>query len=287
MHPKALLDAATELVRRVLQLEHPADAVVSRFFREQRALGPRERATLAETAYAVLRRKPLYEHLARSGTGGRERRLAILGFHAPRDFLKQALSEPEKAWLDACDAVPPAERKVAEPRWRIEHSQILRPEDIGRFAKLGVIASMQPSHAIGDLHFAPARLGESRLSGAYAWKSLLQSGAVIVGGSDAPVERGDPMIEFYAAVARKDLKGFSAPDWNAKEALSRTEALKLFTSAAAYGRFAEDDLGTIAPGKRADLSVFSVDLMTAPFADIPKAHAVMTVVGGRIVYDKR
>ena len=109
MHPKALLDAATELVRRVLQLEHPADAVVSRFFREQRALGPRERATLAETAYAVLRRKPLFEHLARAGTGSRERRLAILGFHAPRDFLKQALTEPEKAWLDACDAVPPAE----------------------------------------------------------------------------------------------------------------------------------------------------------------------------------
>ena len=110
MHPKALLDAATELVRRVLLLDHPADTVVSRFFREHRALGPRERATLAETAYAVLRRKPMYEHLARSGTGSRERRLAILGFHAPRDFLKQALTEPEKAWLDACDAVPPAER---------------------------------------------------------------------------------------------------------------------------------------------------------------------------------
>ena len=109
MHPKALLDAATELVRRVLLLDHPADTVVSRFFREHRALGPRERATLAETAYAVLRRKPLYEHLARAGSGSRERRLAILGFHAPRDFLKQALTEPEKAWLDACDAVPPAE----------------------------------------------------------------------------------------------------------------------------------------------------------------------------------
>ena len=109
MHPKALLDAATELVRQVLRLDHPADAVVSRFFREHRNLGPRERATLAETAYAVLRRKPLYEHLARASTGSRERRLTILGFHAPRDFLKQALSEPEKAWLDACDAVPPAE----------------------------------------------------------------------------------------------------------------------------------------------------------------------------------
>ena len=109
MHPKALLDAATELVRRVLLLDHPADAVVSRFFREHRALGPRERATLAETAYAVLRRKPLYEHLARSGSGARERRLAILGFHGARDFLKAALNGAEQAWLDACDSVQPAD----------------------------------------------------------------------------------------------------------------------------------------------------------------------------------
>ncbi len=105
MHPKALLDAATELVRRVLLLDHPADAVVSRFFREHRALGPRERATLAETAYAVLRRKRLYEHLALSGRGARERRLAMLAFAAPRDFLKSALSDAEQAWIDACDAV--------------------------------------------------------------------------------------------------------------------------------------------------------------------------------------
>ena len=109
MHPNALLDLATDLLRQVLKLDQPADAVVSAFFRKHRTLGPRERHSLAETAYAVLRRKPLYEHLARAGSGSRERRLAILGFHAPRDFLKQALSEPEKAWLDACDAVPPAE----------------------------------------------------------------------------------------------------------------------------------------------------------------------------------
>ena len=109
MHPKALLEAASELVLRVLRLDHPADAVVSHFFREHRNLGPRERATLAETAYAVLRRKPQFEHLARAGSGSRERRLAILGFAAPRDFLKQALNEAEKQWLDACDAVPAAE----------------------------------------------------------------------------------------------------------------------------------------------------------------------------------
>ncbi len=169
-------------------------------------------------------------------------------------------------------------------RWRVEHAQVLRPEDISRFAKLGVIASMQPSHAIGDLHFAPARLGEARLSGAYAWKAFLDSGALVVGGSDAPVERGDPLIEFYAAVARKDLAGFSGRGWHPEQRLSRAEALRLFTSAAAFARFAEADLGTIAVGKRADFSAFSVDLMTAPEAEIPRGRAVLTVVDGLVVF---
>jgi len=105
MHPKALLDACAELVRLTLTFEHPADAVVSRYFREHRSLGPRERATLAETVYAVLRKKLLFEQLARSGSGPKERRLAILGFHGPRDFLKSALNEQEKTWLDQCDSV--------------------------------------------------------------------------------------------------------------------------------------------------------------------------------------
>jgi 16S rRNA (cytosine967-C5)-methyltransferase len=105
MHPKALLDACAELVRDVLRFDHPADAVVSRYFREHRSLGPRERATLAETAYAVVRRKLLFEHFAGSGSGPRERRLAILGFAGERDFLKSALNEQEKAWVDQCDAV--------------------------------------------------------------------------------------------------------------------------------------------------------------------------------------
>jgi len=109
MHPKALLEACSELVRQVLRFDHPADAVVSHYFRDNRSLGPRERATLAETAYGVVRRKLLYEYLARSGSGPRERRLAILGFAGPRDFLKSALTEQEKAWLDACDAVPPTD----------------------------------------------------------------------------------------------------------------------------------------------------------------------------------
>ncbi len=105
MHPKALLEACAELVGLALRLEHPADAVVSRYFREHRSLGPRERATLAETVYAVLRYKLRYDHFAPSGSGPRERRMAILYFAGPRDFLKSALSDTEKAWLDACDAI--------------------------------------------------------------------------------------------------------------------------------------------------------------------------------------
>ena len=109
MHPKALLDACAELVRRTLTFEHPADSVVSRFFREHKEFGPRERATLAETAYNVLRRKLYFEYLARSGSGPKERRLAILGFHGPRDFLKAAITDTERAWLDQSDAITPGD----------------------------------------------------------------------------------------------------------------------------------------------------------------------------------
>ena len=172
----------------------------------------------------------------------------------------------------------------ADNRWRIEHAQILHVEDIPRFAQMGVIPSMQPSHAIGDLHFAPDRLGNERLKGGYAWRSLIKSGAIIAGGSDAPVERGDPMIEFYAAVARMDLTGFSADNWGADEAVSRMDALKMFTLWPAIASFQETELGTIEVGKQADFSVFNADIMTIPASDIPKVKAVMTIVGGDIVY---
>jgi predicted amidohydrolase YtcJ len=172
----------------------------------------------------------------------------------------------------------------ADVRWRIEHAQILRPSDYHWFVDLPIIASMQPSHAIGDLHFAPARLGDARLDGAYAWRSLVDLGVIVVGGSDAPVERGAPLIEFYAAVARRDLQGFQGPDWRPQEAVDRQTALKMFTLWPAWASFREAELGTIEVGKRADFSAFSVDLMTAPAADIPKGHAVLTVVDGEVVF---
>ena len=127
MHPKALLDACAELGRQTLQFEPPADSVVSRFFREHRQLGPRERATLAETTYNVLRQKLRFEYLARSGSGPKERRLAILGFHAPRDFLLGALNDTEKAWLEGCDRVRPEEfldrHRHNLPEWMVEPLQ--------------------------------------------------------------------------------------------------------------------------------------------------------------------
>jgi len=185
----------------------------------------------------------------------------------------------------AFKAVPPNERKIGEPRWRVEHAQIVDLADIPRFAKLGVIPSMQPSHAISDLFFAPARLGMDRLAGAYAWQSFLKSGAIICGGSDAPVERGEPMIEFYAAVARKSIKGESGDGWHPEQAVSREQALRMFTIWPAYAAFEENDKGSIEVGKLADFTVLSQDIMKIPEPKILKTRAEMTIIGGDIVHD--
>jgi len=189
------------------------------------------------------------------------------------------------AYEKAFKAVPAGQRKVPEPRWRIEHSQIINPADIPRFAKLGVIPSMQPSHAIGDLHFAPSRLGIKRLAGAYAWSSLIKSGAIIPGGSDAPVERGEPMIEFYAATARKDMKGFSGAGWHPEEAVTRAQALKMFTIWPAFAAFEEKQRGSIEVGKLADFTILSADIMKIPEPEILKTRCTMTVIGGEIVHE--
>ncbi|MGI8891700.1 MAG: amidohydrolase [Chthoniobacterales bacterium] len=186
---------------------------------------------------------------------------------------------------EALQAVPPNDRKVKEPRWRVEHAQILTAADIPRFAQLGVIASMQPSHAISDLFFAPRRLGEERLVGAYAWQSLLKTGAIIAAGSDAPVERGEPMIEFYAAVARKSQDGFTGPGWHPEQAVSREQALKMLTRWPAYASFQEKEKGSIEAGKLADLTILSGDIMKIPEAEILRTRCLMTVIGGEIVYD--
>ncbi len=204
-----------------------------------------------------------------------------LSVHAIGDAANRAVLD----WMAGAFAdVPLDERRVADPRWRIEHAQMINPDDLARFAALGIIPSMQPSHAIGDLHFASARVGKKRLQGAYAWNTLVKSGAIIPGGSDAPVERGDPRIEFYAAVSRHDLKGYQGKNWHKEEAVDRVTALKMFTIWPAYASFREDELGTIEVGKRADFTIFADDIMTIPEMDILSTKIVMTVVDGKTVF---
>lgn len=187
---------------------------------------------------------------------------------------------------EAFNSVSDANRMIIEPRWRIEHSQNILPVDQQRYSDLRVIASMQPSHAIGDLHFAHKRLGVDRLNNAYTWRSLIDLGVIVAGGSDAPVEIGDPRIEFKAAIGRKDLDGYYEDYWNLDEAVTREEALYMFTKWAAYSVFEEDVKGTIEVGKLADLTVFSKDLMVIPEDEIMSSEVLMTIVNGRVVYSK-
>ena len=174
---------------------------------------------------------------------------------------------------------------VSDPRWRIEHAQNITPIDQKRYVELNVIPAMQPSHAIGDLHFAIDRLGLERINNAYAWRDLIDQGLIIAGGTDAPVEIGDPRIEFYAAITRKDIDGFYDEGWNLNQRLTRFEALKMFTIWPAIASFEDDIKGTIEVGKLADFSIFDKDIMTIPEQEILSAKNIYTIVGGRVVYE--
>ena len=143
---------------------------------------------------------------------------------------------------------------------------------------------MQPSHAISDLLFLKSRLGLERMGDAYSWQTFLKSGSIIAGGSDAPVERGEPMIEFYAAVARKTLQGESGEGWHPELAVSREQALKMFTLWAAHSTFEESLRGSIEPGKWADFTVLSQDILKVPEPEILKTACKMTVISGEVVY---
>ena len=169
-------------------------------------------------------------------------------------------------------------------RPRIEHAQVVAAEDVPRFGSEGVIASMQPVHATSDMPWAEARVGPSRIAGAYAWRSLKRTGARLAGGSDFPVESENPLHGFYAAITRQDLSGSPAGGWRPGERLTRAEALALFTSDAAWAAFEEESRGQVAPGFAADLTVFAKDPMTVPEAEIPTIAVVLTVVDGRVAW---
>lgn len=185
------------------------------------------------------------------------------------------------------DAVEKARRDhpdVADTRPRVEHAQVLRPVDIPRFARLGVIASVQPTHATSDRRWAATRLGEERLQGAYAYGSLAGAGAVLACGSDFPVENADPLAGLQAAVARTDARGEPEGGWRLQEALSPAAALACFTRGPAYAAFMEDETGRLAVGLRADFTVLDGDPLTVDAGTLSALKVVRTVVGGRTTY---
>lgn len=184
--------------------------------------------------------------------------------------------------LDLYESVAGAHPDKRDLRWRIEHAQHLHPDDVPRFAKLGVIPSIQAVHCTSDGPWVPERLGEERSrSGAYVWRSLLASGARIANGTDAPVEDVDPIANFHAAVTRRMADG---TQFYPEQAMTREEALRAATLDAAYAVFEEDLKGSLEVGKLADVTVLSQDLLTVPEAEILKTRVVTTIVGGKVAY---
>lgn len=188
--------------------------------------------------------------------------------------------------LDTYERVLGADAKT-DHRWRVEHAQILSPDDLGRFGKLGVIASMQPTHATSDMPWAKERLGEARLAGAYAWRSLLDTGAHLAFGSDFPVESPDPRLGLYAAVTRQDRQGQPPGGWFPGQRMTTTEALRGFTADAAWAGFDEDKVGRLVPGLRADFVVLAADPLTVPDSQIDDLKIRSTWVDGKPVYQAK
>jgi predicted amidohydrolase YtcJ len=175
----------------------------------------------------------------------------------------------------------------SQARLRVEHAQIVDPADIPRFAELGVIASMQPTHATSDMPWVPARLGPARLAGAYAWRRMLDAGASIAFGSDAPVESIDPRLGLYAAVTRMDAAGAPPGGWLPDQRLTLREAVGAFTRGAAFAAHREAHLGGLAPGMQADLTVFAVDLDALDTKAIATAPLRATIIAGEVVWEAK
>jgi predicted amidohydrolase YtcJ len=173
-----------------------------------------------------------------------------------------------------------------EARFRIEHAQVMRLRDIRRMAELGVIASMQPTHATSDMPWAEDRVGPVRLQGAYAWRRVIDAGGRLALGSDFPVELVDPTHGLYAAVTRQDQAGYPVGGWLPDQRLDRPEALRGFTLDAAYSLFLDDEVGSLELGKRADLTVFARDIMTVPASEIPEVEIDMTLVDGVVAFHR-
>lgn len=174
--------------------------------------------------------------------------------------------------------------RASGARFRVEHAQILDQGDIPRFHQLGVLPMMQPTHCTSDMSWVEARLGAERLAGAYAWRSLLDQGSIVPGGSDFPVESPNPIWGFYAAITRQDHAGHPEGGWHPDQRMTRMEALKSYTVWGAYAGFQEQMKGSIEPGKWADLTVLSEDIMKIDAARILHTNVEMTIVAGSVAY---
>ena len=179
-----------------------------------------------------------------------------------------------------------AQVPTADHRFRIEHAQIINHDDIPRFAELGVIPSMQAVHQTSDMYWAGNRLGQGRLLGAYAWRSLLSTGIVIPNGSDAPVEQINPLLSFHSAVARQDAENWPAGGWMSEQRMTREEALKSMTIWPAFAAFQEATMGSLTPGKLADFVILDRDIMTVADRDILGTSVVATYISGKPVYER-
>ncbi len=185
--------------------------------------------------------------------------------------------------LDAYEKVMAA-MGPSSGRHRIEHAQIVHPDDIPRFHELGIIAAMQPTHATSDMYWAEERVGADRLEGAYAWRSFLDAGVPLAFGSDFPVEQVNPLLGFYSAVTRQDAEGWPEEGWLPEQRVTREEALHAFTRGAAYAAFRENDLGSLESGKLADFVVLTRDIMTIPVREVLDTRIVATYLGGEMAY---
>jgi hypothetical protein len=174
-----------------------------------------------------------------------------------------------------------------ERRWRIEHAQVVRKADIARYRDLGVIASIQPSHCIDDMRWAERRIGAARARDSYNFRSFTGAGVAVAFGTDWFVEPLDPRLGLYAAVTREFPEGGPPGGWFPKERITLEDALDLYTRGSAYAEFAEADKGTLQPGKLADLAVFAADLFSVPPREILSTPVDLTVVGGRVVYQRK
>ena len=188
--------------------------------------------------------------------------------------------------LDAFESALKANPK-ADHRFRIEHAQVISAQDIPRFAKLGVIPSMQATHQTSDMRWAEARVGPERIRGAYAWRSLLNTGVVIPNGTDFPVEEVNPLLTFHAAVTRQDPTNWPAGGWYPEQKMTREEALQSMTIWPAYAGFQESMLGSLSPGKYADFVVLDRDIMRVPDTEILGTRVTSTWIGGKRVYEAK